>query len=89
MLEGILITLTVFGFVTFFLAIERHSVIYSLIDIFIWLIVAANALNIETETATFTDHSLSAFAIIFVMVNLIWSVVKVFDLYLIHKRIKM
>jgi len=77
MLESVFITMLAMGFISFVLAIERDSFIYSAISMLFWIIVMAGHLYVEVPGDTYY-YEVAMFPLSFgmIMLNVIWLIIQ-------------
>lgn len=72
MIESVFIILLAIAFLLFLLGIERKSIIYSGISLILWILIMIQSLYIQVPGDTdYSEMGLNAFALIFIMVNII------------------
>jgi hypothetical protein len=77
MLESIIIMMIAIGFISFVLAIESDSIIYSAISLLMWIIVMAGHVYIQVPGDTYYNE-VAMFPLSFgmIMLNIIWLIIQ-------------
>lgn len=78
MLESIFVILLAVAVITFFLAIFEEKIIWSGTSLLLWLIIFAEAVNIEVPgDTTYTEYGLNAVCYAFIFLNVLYMVITV------------
>ena len=76
MLESIFVTLLAISFVTFVLAVEKWSIIYSSVSLILWLIIMASSFYVQVPGDTnYSDATINAICLAFIFINIILMVI--------------
>lgn len=80
MLESVFIFIMAIGFVSFVLAIQNKSIVFSAVSLLMWIVTLAGQLYIEVPSDTnYSEPALFAVALGFIIINVIWMVVHMMD----------
>lgn len=88
MLESIFVLVIVMGFISFILAVDRESVIFSATSLLMWLVSLAGHLYIVVPGVDgyFTEVAFFAVSIGFIVLNIMWLILLYTDLSFWQKK---